>query len=172
VNLVLIGYRGTGKSVVSHRLGAALSRPVVSLDAEIIRAAGRTIPELVQAEGWPRFRDREEEICRRFAAQDGLVIDCGGGVVEREANYGPLRACGLVVWLSASPAAIVARIGGDSQRPSLTGSKTFTEEVEEVLARRTPLYQRLAHVTVETEGRTVGEVTAAVEAHFRRAALK
>jgi shikimate kinase len=172
VNLVLIGYRGTGKSVVSHRLGVALRRPVVSLDAEIVRAAGRTIPELVQAEGWPLFRDREEEICRRFAAQDGLVIDCGGGVVEREANYGPLRASGLVVWLSASPGAIVARIGGDSQRPSLTGSKTFTEEVEEVLARRTPLYQRLAHVTVETEGRTVDEVTAAVEAHFRRASWK
>jgi shikimate kinase len=93
-------------------------------------------------------------------------------VVEREANYGPLRASGLVVWLSASPGAIVARIGGDSQRPSLTGSKTFTEEVEEVLARRTPLYQRLAHVTVETEGRTVDEVTAAVEAHFRRASWK
>jgi shikimate kinase len=170
VNLVLVGYRGTGKSVVSRKLSASLRRPMVSLDAELVRAAGRSIPELVQAEGWPAFRDREEEICRRFAAQDGLVIDCGGGVVEREANFAPLRGCGLVVWLKASPAAIVARIGGDAQRPSLTGSKSFTEEVEEVLARRTPLYQRLAHVTVETDGRTIDAVAAEVEEHFRTAA--
>ncbi len=115
---------------------------VVHLDAEIERKAGKRIPEIVEAVGWPGFRDLEEEVVCTLASQDGLVIDCGGGVIERDANFEMLRNAGPVVWLQASPATIVARIGGDDQRPSLTGTKTFTDEVVEVLQRRTPLYQR------------------------------
>jgi shikimate kinase len=153
---------------VGQLLGQRLKCPVISLDAEIVRAAGQTIPEIVAAHGWPHFRDTEELICREVASRDGLVIDCGGGVVEREANITVLRASGRVFWLKATPATIVARIGGDSNRPSLTGSKSFTDEVTEVLERRTPLYQRLAHVEIETDGRTVEEIVAEIEGQLTR----
>jgi shikimate kinase len=169
VNLVLVGYRGTGKSRVAHLLGEALGRPVVSLDEEIARAAGCSIPELVKARGWAHFRDLEEELCRRWGKEEGRVIDCGGGVVECGANFESLRRNGRVFWLRASVPTIVSRIGGDTERPSLTGSKTFTEEVEEVLARRTPLYERLAHLAVDTDGRSVEEIAAEIERDFRAA---
>ncbi len=163
MNVILVGYRGTGKSAVARELGARLGRAVVSLDAEIVRAAGQSIPEIVAAHGWPHFRDLEERICRQVAARGGLVIDCGGGVVEREANITVLRAAGRVFWLKATPATIVERIGGDSNRPSLTGSKSFTDEVTEVLQRRTPLYQRLAHVEIDTDGRGLADIAAEIE---------
>jgi shikimate kinase len=133
------------------------------LDAEIVRVTGQTIPEMVAARGWPHFRDTEELICREVAARDGLVIDCGGGVVEREANITVLRAAGRVFWLKASPSTIVARIGDDSNRPSLTGGKSFTDEVTEVLERRTPLYRRLAHVEVDTDRRALDDIVAEIE---------
>ena len=123
----------------------ALDLEVVSLDAELVRRAGKGVPEIVAERGWPGFRDLEEEVVRDHARQDGRVIDCGGGVVEREANFAQLRAAGPVVWLRAAPATIVRRIQGDTERPSLTGAKSFTDEVVEVLARREPLYRRLAH---------------------------
>lgn len=167
MNLVLVGYRGTGKSAIAAKLGKLLSLPRVSLDEEIVREAGKPIPEIVAASGWPFFRDMEERICRKFGGQDGLVIDCGGGVVEREANFESLRARGRVFWLRAVPATIVARIGGDQQRPSLTGSKSFTEEVEEVLARREPLYQRIAHEHIDTDGRNVDDLAGVIAAQFR-----
>jgi shikimate kinase len=151
VNVVLVGYRGTGKSTVARHVARSLGLEVFSLDAEIQRAAGTSIPHIVAERGWDEFRDIEEEICRRVAAEDGHVIDCGGGVVEREANYPVLRGAGPVIWLQATPATIVRRIGGDDQRPSLTGAKSFTEEVEEVLARRTPRYRALAHYSVSTD---------------------
>ena len=88
---------------------------------------------------------------RKFAAQDGLVLDCGGGVIERQANFAVLRDCGTVVWLRASTKTIVQRISGDTQRPSLTGTKSFTDEVDEVLQRRTPLYQTIAHLEIDTD---------------------
>jgi shikimate kinase len=151
MNIVLVGYRGTGKTAVAKLLAERFGLRVVHLDAEIERKAGKPIPDIVEEVGWPGFRDLEEEIVRRFALQDGLVIDCGGGVIEREANFDVLRGAGPVIWLQASPATIVTRIGGDDQRPSLTGTKSFTDEVVEVLERRTPLYQRIAHLAVDTD---------------------
>lgn len=163
MNVVLVGYRGTGKSVVATALADRLGLSVVSLDAEIERSAGVSIPELVEQSGWSGFRDLEQEVTARFAAGDGRVIDCGGGVIEREVNFDVLRAAGPVVWLTATPATIVRRIAGDDQRPSLTGTKSFTEEVEEVLERRTPLYRRIAHHEVATDGRTVDQIAADIQ---------
>lgn len=162
MNVVLVGYRGTGKSAVAALVARDLGLRVVSSDAEIQRRAGQPIPQIVQDVGWPGFRDLEEQVLQDLAAQDGQVIDCGGGVIEREANFARLRGAGPVVWLQASVPTIVARIQGDQQRPSLTGTRSFTDEVAEVLQRRTPLYQRIAHHTVDTEGRTVAEVAAAI----------
>ena len=62
MNVVLVGYRGTGKSVVARLLGNALGLQVVSLDAKLVEEAGKPIPEVVAERGWPGFRDLEEEI--------------------------------------------------------------------------------------------------------------
>jgi shikimate kinase len=167
MNLVLVGYRGTGKSVIARRLGRMLDRPVVSLDSEIVRLAGQPIPELVAERGWDHFRGLEEQICRRVGALDGQILDCGGGVVEREANVAALREHGHVFWLRATPATIVARIGGDGNRPSLTGGKSFTEEVSGVLQRRTPLYQAMAHEVIDTDARTRDDIAAEIARLWR-----
>jgi shikimate kinase len=158
MNVILIGYRGTGKTAVADLLAQRLGLQVVRLDPEIERLAGKSIPELVASSGWAVFRDLEEEVVRQASASDGQVIDCGGGVVEREANFDHLRQAGTVFWLQASVPTIVARIEHDDQRPSLTGSKSFTEEVAEVLRRRTPLYQRMAHHQVDTDALTIQQV--------------
>jgi shikimate kinase len=162
MNVVLVGYRGTGKSVVGRQLAAKLDLHLVSLDAELQKKAGKTVPEIVEQSGWPGFRDLEEEIVRTFAARDGQVIDCGGGVIEREANFEALRSAGPVIWLKASTQTIVNRIADDDQRPSLTGTKSFTDEVAEVLSRRTPLYERISHYAVDTDACTVEEVVVKV----------
>ena len=167
MNLVLIGYRGTGKSVIANRLAALLRLPTVSLDSEIVRSAGQRIPELVAERGWVYFRDVEEQICRRFGSQDGRILDCGGGVVERQANVTALRDHGRVYWLKAEPATIVARIGGDANRPSLTVGKSFTDEVNEVLERRTPLYQAMAHEVIDTDGRGLDDIAAEIARRWR-----
>ncbi len=163
MNLVLVGYRGAGKTAVADLLAARRGLTVVHLDAEIERRAGKSIPQIVADSGWPGFRDLEEDVVRSLAGCDGLLLDCGGGVVEREANRTALRSAGPVVWLKASVATIVQRITGDHQRPSLTGSMSFTDEVAEVLARRTPLYQRIAHYEVDTDSRTVHEVAEEID---------
>ncbi len=167
MNLVLIGYRGTGKSTVAKLLAAQLGMEVVSLDQEIVRHTGRSIPDIVAAHGWPHFRDLESEITARYAARDNIIIDAGGGVILRPQNVEHLRREGKLFWLRASVPVIVARIEGGSERPALTAGKSFTEEVEDVLRERTPLYAAAAHHAVDTDARTAAEVAAEIARRYR-----
>jgi len=162
MNLVLIGYRGTGKSTVAKLLAAQLGMEVVSLDQEIVRQAGCSIPEIVAAHGWPHFRDLEAEVTKRVAARDHLIIDAGGGVILRPENVGNLRRNGKLFWLRAAVPVIVARIEAGTERPALTAGKSFTDEVEDVLRERTPLYEAAAHHRVDTDSRSPQQVAAEI----------
>ncbi len=151
MNLVLIGYRGTGKSVVGRIVARRLQMDYVGMDAGIVERAGMSIPEIVERHGWPGFRDMESELAAELARRDNLVIDTGGGVIERPENIAALKATGRIVWLTASVETIVSRIQDDTQRPALVAGKTFTEEVAEVLAARTARYQDASQYQIATD---------------------
>ena len=154
MNIVLIGYRGTGKSTVGEILGQRLQRTVISTDAEIVKEAGQTIPQIVEQFGWDHFRELETQMCRRLQDQSNLVIDTGGGLILKEENAKILKTNGTIFWLTAEVSTIVKRISGDTQRPSLSGTKTFVEEIEEILQERTPKYQAAADHSIPTDQTT------------------
>ncbi|MDX9972665.1 MAG: shikimate kinase [FCB group bacterium] len=158
MNIVLIGYRGTGKSSVARLLADQTGRTAVDMDDEIVQALGMPIPDFVEKEGWDRFRDVESEVCWDLSAQDNLVIATGGGVVTRPENIAALKAKGRLFWLRARPKTIVGRIRDDSNRPSLTGTKSFLEEIEHVLEARTPLYRAAAEFDIDTDDRPLQNV--------------
>lgn len=163
MNIVLIGYRGTGKSSVGKLLAERSGRTLMSTDAEVVRRAGRSIPEIVQQQGWDHFRDLETEVCRELAGKSDLLIDTGGGAILRKENVDQLKAGGILFWLTAEVPTITGRIGGDTQRPSLTGAKSFVEEIEEVLRERSPIYRAAADHVIATDGKTVGDIADAVQ---------
>ena len=163
MNIVLIGYRGTGKSSVGRLLAERSGRTLKSTDAEVVRRAGHSVPEIVKQHGWDHFRDLETEVCRDLAGKDNLIIDTGGGAVLRKENVDRLKAGGILFWLTAEVPTIGRRIGGDTQRPSLTGAKSFVEEIEEVLRERTPIYRAAADHVIATDDRTVREIADAVQ---------
>jgi shikimate kinase len=158
VNIVLIGYRGTGKSTVGKVLATRLGRELVSTDKEIVKRAGRSIPEIVAEHGWEHFRDMESQVCKDLAGRDNLVIDAGGGAILRQQNVDVFKRKGTLCWLTASVNTIAKRIGGDTQRPSLTGKKSFVEEIQEVLEERIPKYQAAADHIIPTDGRSIEQL--------------
>ena len=151
MNIVLIGYRGTGKSVVGKLISERLRMECISMDEKIVEKAGMSIPDIVENHGWATFRDMESEVVQELAKRDNIIIDTGGGVIERPENIDVLKANAFIVWLKASAGAIVSRIEDGTERPSLTGEKSFTEEVADVLEKRTPKYMSAAHYEVDTE---------------------
>jgi shikimate kinase len=158
MNVVLIGYRGTGKSTVGKLVAERLGRVLVSTDAEIVKSAVQSIPEIVEQNGWEYFRDLETKICQDLAGRDGVVIDTGGGAILRSQNVEGLKRTGKLFWLTAPVETIARRIGADTQRPSLTGTKSFLDEIQDVLRERTPKYQAAADYIIETDGKSATQV--------------
>jgi len=158
MNIVLIGYRGTGKSTVGQILGQRLGRTVISTDAEIVKEAGQSIPQIVEQFGWDHFRELETKMCRKLQNQTNLVIDTGGGLILKEENVKILKASGTIFWLTAEVPTIVKRISGDTQRPSLSGTKTFVEEIEDILKERTPKYLAAADHAIPTDDNSPKQV--------------
>ena len=158
MNIVLIGYRGTGKSVVGELLATQLDMPLMGMDAQIVKKAGMPIPHIVEKLGWPGFRDLESEVARELAGLDNIIIDTGGGIIERPENIEALKINSRIFWLRASVDAIVSRIQEGTQRPALTAGKTFTEEVAEVLEQRIPKYKSAAQFEIDTDALTPEQV--------------
>jgi shikimate kinase len=158
MNIVLIGYRGTGKSEVGAILADRLKMECVGMDAEIAHRAGMSIPEIVKKFGWPRFRDMETDVAVDLSARDHLIIDTGGGIIERPENILALQKNALIFWLKASVDVIVSRIENDTQRPALINGKTFIDEVAEVLAQRISKYENAAQYVIDTDRLTPEDV--------------
>jgi len=167
MNIVLIGYRGTGKSIVGDILADKLSMKCIGMDAAIVQKAGCSIPEIVEKDGWVRFRDMESELAEELSGLDNVIIDTGGGVIERPKNMEFLRKNGLIFWLKASVDVIVSRIEDGTERPALTEGKTFTEEVAEVLEQRIPKYQAACQFEIDTDCLSPEQVAAEIVEHLK-----
>lgn len=168
MNLVLIGYRGTGKSTVAKILATQLGWQAVSTDARIVEQAQKSIPDIVAQYGWDHFRDIETEACSALKERDHLVIDTGGGIILRTKNLDALKPNGLVFWLTATVSTIARRISQGTQRPSLTGEKTFIEEIHAVLTERTPKYQAAADHVIATDHASPEDVASRIVTTFHR----
>jgi shikimate kinase len=154
-NIVLMGYRGSGKTSIAKELGKKLNKKVISTDNEIEKKVGN-INKYIEKNDWKAFRDIESEIIENIN-ESNLIVDCGGGFIERESNVAKLKEKGIIIWLKASVQTIKGRIKDTKVRPSLTKTKSFIEEIEEVLEKRTPLYKNAADFKVDTENKSIEE---------------
>jgi shikimate kinase len=160
-SVALIGYRGTGKTTIAQRLAARLGWDWIDADAEVELKAGKSIASIFADDGEAAFRDLESAVVHELCRRTRVVLALGGGAVGREANRAAIARCGAVVWLQASPATLEKRIAGDSttraRRPNLThlGGR---EEIERLLAGRTPHYRGCATLEVDTEDKPPGEI--------------
>jgi shikimate kinase len=171
MNIVLIGYRGTGKSTVARQLALEIGWDWVDADVEVELRAGKSIAAIFADEGEGAFRDLESDVLCDLVARERTVIAAGGGVVLREANRRQLGVCGHVVWLRASPPTILHRMAAcatsAARRPNLTTSGGEAEVVR-LLAERLPLYHECADLEIDTEDKSPAEIAGEIirQLHF------
>jgi shikimate kinase len=167
--VVLIGYRGSGKSTVGRIVAQRLGWEFVDVDEWIVREAGRSIADIFADEGEAGFRAREAGSVQRAISQPGRVVSVGGGAVEAAGNRAGLHGYGLAIWLDAPAELLWERICADPHsaglRPDLAGGGLA--EVEMILARRRPLYAETAHLSVSTAGKSPAKVAAEIEGWVR-----
>jgi shikimate kinase len=154
MSIVLIGYRGSGKSTIGKRLADQLWQPFVDVDDLIVKRAGKNIKQIFEQDGEPAFRELESEAIREVCKLSEHVIGLGGGTLGREANRSALRDAGhKVIYLRCEPAELHRRIEADPQtaltRPNLTALGGGIEEVKKMLAEREPLYRQVMHAELD-----------------------
>lgn len=138
-NIILIGMPGSGKSTIGRHLAARLSKEFVDADAQIVSAAGLTIPEIFSQSGEAGFRQIESNVLSDLGKYSGLIIATGGGCVTRECNYAHLHQNGTIFCLDRH----LSKLPTDGRPLSQKG------KLEEMYRIRHPLYQRFADYTVD-----------------------
>lgn len=168
--VVLIGYRGSGKTSVGRALAQRLGWAFIDTDDLIESTAGRSTTEIFATEGEEAFREIETRVIAGLSAAPPRVISIGGGAILREENRRRLRTLGVVVWLTAPPETLWARITADTKsktrRPNLTADGGF-DEVRRLLAERSPGYESLATHVLDTASDDLNAVAARIETLIR-----
>ncbi len=157
MNVAVYGFMGVGKTTSGALLAEALGYEFIDMDDEIERRTGKTIPEIFMDDGETRFRELERDLVRELSGKDGYVIGCGGGALADLVNAEALRESSTLVYLTASVDEILERTGKESHRPLLKVDDP-RKTVEELIAKRKPVYERYAGVTIDTTGKTPEDV--------------
>ncbi|MHA6532556.1 shikimate kinase [Paenibacillus sp. BAC0078] len=163
-NIILVGMMATGKSTVGALLAEELGYELIDLDQVIIQKEGRSIAEIFAEGGEEHFRKIESAVLKEMLEGEGRIISTGGGAVLAPGNAEVMLEKGLVVALTATEEAIVARVSGDQNRPLLAGNAQ--ERVRAILEQRRNAY-RFAHCTVDTTELSVAEVSELILMHYR-----
>jgi len=165
MNIVLIGYRCSGKTAVGRVLADELGMGFADTDLLIEEDAGESIEAILSTKSWDHFRNLEKDLIEKASKRDNQVIATGGGVVVNQENVKNLKRDGWVVWLDAKPKVLKERMDKEQQsgniRPSLMGTDPLAE-IEEVMNSRRPVYQEAGDMEVDTTSLSVPEAAALI----------
>lgn len=160
----LIGFMGAGKTSVSRKLARMCALSAVDMDTYLERREGRKIKDIFASDGEDTFRAIETEVLEELVGKDPLLVSCGGGVITREVNRTILRESGFVVHMKVSVDEAAARISDTSTRPLFQD----LEAARERCAQRLPLYESVAHASVDTSGKNVYAIAREIQRALER----
>ncbi len=159
MNIVLIGFRCTGKTSVGQALARKLEREFIDADDFLQAHESKSIACIFEIGGERLFRQLEREVIHELSARDDLVLAVGGGAVLNQKNVRDLKRNGILVLLECDPETIYERMTTDhntaNQRPPLTDEKDLRTEIEALLEKRKPYYLKAADLVVDTRSLSV-----------------
>lgn len=158
MNIILCGMMGVGKTTIGIRIAELTDKRWYDTDVLITDRYGR-ISDIFEFYGENYFRSLETDVTRELAEQDNLVISTGGGLVLKPENAELLKKKGKIFFLRASFETLFSRLRDDATRPLLKDKGIMAEQLAKLLSERTSVYEHVADYIVDTDGRSVDEVT-------------
>ena len=154
--IALTGFMGSGKTTVGKVLADFLGCPFMDLDDLVVKKAGKSIPDIFAQDGELAFRELEAQILRKTVAkyaESTAVLALGGGAVLAPASAALLHEKTVCIYLRATLETLLARLEGET-----AGRPLADASLADRLASREPLYEKTAHVIVDTDGLSPDEV--------------
>lgn len=164
--IILIGMMGSGKTTVGKELSRLSGLPLLDMDSIIEEQIGKSIPDIFRDYGEAHFRALETALLRYIeesptAPRSPAIISTGGGVVLNPVNRSILKRIGFVAWLDVNADVVIERTSRSSNRP-LLHTENPRAVIEQLIAKRAPLYADACHLKVETGHLSVLEVVEVV----------
>jgi shikimate kinase len=163
-SIVLVGLMGAGKTCIGRRLAQRHGLAFRDADAEVERAADRTIPEIFETYGEAAFRDCERKVIGRLLGEAPHVLATGGGAFMNDETRALIKARGISVWLRADLELLVRRTAKRGNRPLLKGGDPRAI-LSDLMSQRDPIYAEADLVVDSRDGppeQTVDSVETAV----------
>jgi shikimate kinase len=161
--VILIGLPGSGKSTTGRRLATMLQVPFADSDELIEHEVGRSVRQIFADDGEPAFRALEAATLATALRDFDGVLALGGGALDDDTTRQSIIASAVpVVRLEATLGVLAARVGDAKTRPLLAGDPSA--RLAELAARREAAYAAAATLTVQTDGRTPGQVASVIAA--------
>ena len=160
MKIYLIGYMGSGKSTLGRGLAEALGILWIDLDTEIESRYKISVPDFFSKYGENAFRDVEHKVLNDIASIPDIIVSTGGGVPCFHNNMELMNQTGLTIYLEATPALILTRIGPYAwKRPlfqKMDGTDTL-EKITEHLKSREVFYHQ-AQITIDATNPDIEEL--------------
>ena len=154
--IALTGFMGSGKTTVGKVLADFLGCPFMDLDDLVVKKVGKSIPDIFAQDGEPAFRQLEAQVLRKTVekyAESTAVLALGGGAVLAPSSAALLHEKTVCIYLRASLETLLARLEGET-----AGRPLADASLADRLAAREPIYEKTAHVVIDTDGLSPDEV--------------
>ena len=154
--IALTGFMGSGKTTVGKVLADFLGCPFMDLDDLVVKKVGKSIPDIFAQDGEPAFRQLEAQVLRKTVekyAESAAVLALGGGAVLAPPSAALLHEKTVCIYLRASLETLLARLEGET-----AGRPLADASLADRLAAREPIYEKTAHVVIDTDGLSPDEV--------------
>lgn len=165
-HIAIIGMRGSGKTTIGQILARRMTMPFYELDDLIENDTGLSLGEIFDLEGEQYYRAVEEKTLERVLKRSPGVIAAGGGLVMNPTALFLLKLHGFVVWLQASPEALIARVRSSKDQSRLSAHPQVSKQLKAILDRRTPYYAQ-ADLVLDTTRKSPEDIVNAIVQAFQ-----
>lgn len=168
MRVVIIGFMGSGKSVVGRKLAKELKMEYVDMDTKIEEIEKRSITDIFKEDGEVYFRNVETKLLKDLTTEDNIIISTGGGIVSKNENIEILKNEQNVILLDASVSTIKKNVSNEiNKRPLLKESKDVEETIKTLLLGRIDKYNKASNIKINVDSKNIDEVVSEILVYIR-----
>ncbi|WP_299333907.1 shikimate kinase [uncultured Psychroserpens sp.] len=167
MTLFLIGYMGSGKSVIGKALADILNYEYLDFDNYIETKEQSTIKEIFETKGEIYFRKAEYNYLRDVLDLPKTVVSLGGGTPCYGNNMATILEAkhSTSIYLKANIPTLSERLFEEREKRPLISHVSTVKELNEFIGKhlfeRAPYYEQ-SHISVKTDNRSVEDLVKAI----------
>ena len=157
----LIGFMGSGKSLIGKQLAEKLHMKYIDLDDFIEKSENRIITDIFNNSGETYFRKLEEKYLKEIIKEDNILVSTGGGTPTFHGLMDTVNNVGKTIYLECCTETFFERLHKNKEkRPmiSVLSDKSLRRYITNKIEERKLFYKKATHTICNDSGSCVNEI--------------